>query len=126
MVTNKAFGEKTTADIRLDGEYSSVRLYGINSTEAKVLDLADGGSAVKLNGDSITLEMEPRTVSLLVISKESPVSVQNEEAEITDTPEESAANENSFPLPLMIGIAAAVIICAGVVLAVILRDTNAK
>ncbi len=124
VVTNKAFDEKTAADIRLDSEYSNVRLYGINSTEAKVLDLADGGSAVKLNGDSITLEMEPRTVSLLVISKENPVSVQNEEAEITDTPEEAAANENSFPLPLMIGIAAAVIICAGVVLAVILRRKN--
>ncbi|SDA22772.1 Glycoside hydrolase family 44 [Ruminococcus sp. YE71] len=69
VVTNKSFAETTTANISLGEEYGYVHLYGINDMAAKVFDMSDTNPAVKLDGSSVTLEMQPRTVSLLVIAK---------------------------------------------------------
>ena len=40
---------------------------------AQLFDMTDSNPAVTLNGSSLTLEMEPRTVSLLVIAKDKEV-----------------------------------------------------
>lgn len=70
VVTNKAFDDKTTANIELGNEYKYAHLYGINSMSSQLFDMTDSNPAVTLNGSSLTLEMEPRTVSLLVIAKD--------------------------------------------------------
>lgn len=99
VVTNKAFDDKTTANIELGNEYKYAHLYGINSMSAQLFDMTDSNPAVTLNGSSLTLEMEPRTVSLLVIAKDK---------EALDTREavSSAAEkgEGKSSLPLILGI----------------------
>lgn len=98
-MTNKAFDDKTTANIELGNEYKYAHLYGINSMSAQLFDMTDSNPAVTLNGSSLTLEMEPRTVSLLVIDKDK---------EALDTREavSSAAEkgEGKSSLPLILGI----------------------
>ena len=93
VVTKKAFDDKTTANIELGNEYK------INSMSAQLFDMTDSNPAVTLNGSSLTLEMEPRTVSLLVIAKDK---------EALDTREavSSAAEkgEGKSSLPLILGI----------------------
>ena len=83
VVTNKAFSDKTTANIDLGSEYKYAHLYGINSMAADIFDMTDSNSAVTISGDKISLEMEPRTVSLLVIAKDK------------DALTKSAANDSS-------------------------------
>ena len=71
VVTNKSFKDKTTANISIaGGEYSYVHLYGMNSFSPQVFDMTDSNPAVTVSGDTITYEMEPETVSLLVIGKD--------------------------------------------------------
>lgn len=72
VVTNKSFNKKTTANISINsGEsYGYVHLYGLNSFSPQVFDMTDSNSAVTISGDTITYEMEPETVSLLVIGKD--------------------------------------------------------
>ncbi|SDB15939.1 Glycoside hydrolase family 44 [Ruminococcaceae bacterium FB2012] len=115
VVTNKSFGEITTADISLDSEYKYAHLYGINSMAAQVFDMTDSNPAVKLKGDSITFEMQPRTVSLLVISKDKPVSEGETSSVISSAGSaESKQEENSSSkLPLIGGIAAGAAALAG-------------
>ncbi|MBR1724632.1 MAG: glycoside hydrolase, partial [Ruminococcus sp.] len=114
IVTNKSFADKTTANIKLDGEYGYVHHYGITEMAAKVFDMTDSDPAITLNGDSITFEMEPRTVSLLVIAKDKDsLTAKSETASPTD---EKQKNKNSR-LPLVGGIAGAAVI-AGAAFAV--------
>lgn len=70
VVTNKAFDEKTTASIKIEdgSDYKYVRLYGINGTSPTVLDMTDSNS-VSISEGTVSYEMEPKTVSMLVISK---------------------------------------------------------
>lgn len=70
VVTNKSFDEKTTANIKIeDGSgYKYVRLYGINGTSPTVLDMTDS-SSVSISEGTVSYEMEPKTVSMLVLSK---------------------------------------------------------
>ena len=71
VLTNKAFKDKTTANIKIKGgDYSYVHLYGLNSFAPQVFDMTDTNPAVTVSGDTITYEMEPETVSMLVIAKD--------------------------------------------------------
>ncbi len=110
VVTNKSFSDKTTANISLDGEYSYAHLYGINSMAAEVFDMSDSNSAVTLNGSNISYEMEPRTVSLLVIAKDKSALDKKKNDEVS-----SAVNndEKSSKLALIGGIAGGAVVLAG-------------
>ena len=112
VVTNKSFGETTTANISLDSEYKYAHLYGINSMAAQVFDMTDSNSAVKLNGSSISLEMQPRTVSLLVISKDKPVP-EGETSLVISASDSKQEENSSSKLPLIGGIAAGAAALAG-------------
>lgn len=71
VITNKAFDEKTTANIKIEGgDYSYVHLYGINNFAPQVFDMTDSSEAITVSGDTVTYEMEPETVSMLVIAKD--------------------------------------------------------
>lgn len=71
VLTNKAFKDKTTANIKIKGgDYSYVHLYGMNNLAPQVFDMTDSNPAVTVSGDTITYEMEPETVSMLVIAKD--------------------------------------------------------
>lgn len=77
VVTNKSFDEKTTASINIEdgGDYKYVHIYGIkegvpavqNITESSVFEITDG---------AVSYEMEPKSVSLLVISKNKDLSAE--------------------------------------------------
>ncbi|WP_295158211.1 glycoside hydrolase family 44 protein [uncultured Ruminococcus sp.] len=93
VVTNKAFKDKTTANITIKGgEYSYCHLYGLNSFAAQVFDMTDENPAVTVSGDTITLEMEPETVSLLVLAKDK--SCIKTAAEDTNSAGDTSASEN--------------------------------
>ncbi len=89
IVINKSFNDRTTANITIEGEtdYGYVHLYGLDSTIAAISDLTDNSDSVTISGDTITYEMEPESVSLLVIGK-------NEDAVAT----REAAKEESFKM----------------------------
>lgn len=71
IVTNKSFDEKTTANIKIEdgSNYKNVHIYGVSSTSPEVLDITESCS-VSISDDMVSYEMDPKTVSLLVISKE--------------------------------------------------------
>ena len=71
VVTNKSMKDKTTANIKIKGgEYSYVHLYGLNNFAPQVFDMTDSNNAVQVSDNTIIYEMEPETVSLLVIAKD--------------------------------------------------------
>ena len=107
VVTNKSFDEPTTANISLGGEYKSAHLYGINSMSPQVFDMTDNAPSVKLSGDSLTLEMQPRTVSLLVISKDKNAAAADKSK--ADAKSKKSSDSNSS-LPMVLGA------CGGAVL----------
>ncbi|MBR4554792.1 MAG: glycoside hydrolase, partial [Ruminococcus sp.] len=108
VVTNKSFTDKTTASIKLEGEneYSYVHLYGLGKMAPGVFDMTDSNPAVSISGDTVTYEMQPETVSLLVIGKDKNAVEQLE----TETAAESTSpeKESSSHAGLIAGI------CAGV------------
>ncbi len=70
VVTNKSFNEKTAARIALEGgDYRCVKVYNISSASPEIVDITNSGRAT-IEGNIVTYEMEPETVSLLVISKD--------------------------------------------------------
>lgn len=70
VVTNKSFSEKTTARIALEGgDYGCVKVYNISSASPEIADITNSGK-VSIEGNVVTYEMEPETVSLLVIAKD--------------------------------------------------------
>lgn len=109
IVTNKSFSDKTTANIKLDSEYSYAHLYGINSMAAEVFDMSDSNSAVTINGSYISYEMEPRTVSLLVIAKDKSVLEAKKDTSSAVSKDEKQISK----LPLIGGIAGAAVIAGG-------------
>ncbi len=132
VISNKSFGDKTEANIKLpSADYKYCHLYGMNGMAAKVMDMKDNNPAVKFSGDTLTYTMEPRTVSLLVISKE-PVPDKPDPSETesgTDPIESSSSSDRSEGqkeesthtnmLPIIIGGAgAAVLAVGGAVLAI--------
>lgn len=70
VVTNKSFDEKTTANIKIEdgSDYKYVHIYGINGASPAVLDITES-SNFNVSDGTISYEMDPKTVSLLVISK---------------------------------------------------------
>ena len=83
VVTNKSFDEKTSATIKIDGgSYKNILVYGIDAASATVIDITDS-SSVGISGDTVSYKMDPKTVSLLVISKDqnSPP-IQSEKSEV--------------------------------------------
>ena len=104
VVTNKAFSDNTTACIDLGSEYRYAHLYGINSMAAQVFDMTDSSSAVKLEGSKVTLEMQPRTVSLLVLSKDKPSAADESAAVSTAVASAAEKAEESSSLPMILGI----------------------
>ena len=85
---------------------------------AQVFDLTDSNPAVTLNGSSLTLEMEPRTVSLLVISRDKASAESKEtissaaEKETVSSASEKKEDKNRLPLILGITGGAAVLVAA--------------
>lgn len=108
VLTNKSFRDTTTANIRLDGEYDHAHLYGMNNMAARVFDMGDSDKgAVTVSGNTVTYEMEPETVSLLVITRESKAP---ESAEIpSDNVDEAPADEPSKAKYVFAGAGAAVL-----------------
>ena len=112
VVTNKAFDEKTTANISLGSDYGYAHLYGINSMAAQVFDMSDSeNGAVDISGSTLTLEMEPRTVSLLVIARDKASLTADSKS---SNPAEKKTGRKTR-LPLILGISAgAAALAAGV------------
>lgn len=93
MVTNKSFKDKTTANIKIKGgEYSYVHLYGLNNFAPQVFDMTDNNQAVQVMDNTITYEMEPETVSLLLIAKDKDC-IPDFSAGISDKTENSDAEK---------------------------------
>ena len=116
VVTNKSFDRPTTANISLGGEYKKAHLYGINSMSAQVFDMTDHNPSVTLSGDSVTLEMQPRTVSLLVLSKDE-AGAAPDISEALSRDEKPAESKSCLPLVLGISGGAAVLLAGGIVAA---------
>ncbi len=115
VVTNKAFSEKTTANIELGSEYKYAHLYGINNMAAEIFDMTDQNSAVTISGNKISLEMEPRTVSLLVIAKDKQA-LDKTKANKSSSAKKDDTTSSESRLPLFAGIGAAIALsCVGAV-----------
>lgn len=112
VVTNKAFSDKTTANIDLGSEYKYAHLYGINSMAADIFDMTDSNSAVTISGDKISLEMEPRTVSLLVIAKDKDALTKSAANDSSSSKAEKEKSKVS-KLALFAGIGGAAALCLG-------------
>lgn len=112
VVTNKSFKEKTTANIKIGGkDYGYVHLYGLNSISPQVFDMTDSNPAVTFSDDTITYEMEPETVSLLVIGKDkNAVETSNSKDSKAD---KSDSEKTTKKAGIIIGS-----VCAAVILAV--------
>ena len=94
VVTNKAFKEKTTANITIKGgDYSYCHLYGLNNFAPQVFDMTDSNPAVTVSGETVTFEMEPETVSMLVLAKDKSF-ITTAEAKNESTAAESSTKED--------------------------------
>lgn len=114
VVTNKSFSENTTAKITLDSEYNYVHLYGLGSMAALVFDLGDSDNGnVDISGNTITYEMKPETVSLLVIAKDK--SALDKPSEDTSNETETKADSGSSGKALM----TALMICGAALICII-------
>ncbi|MCR5122335.1 MAG: glycoside hydrolase family 44 protein [Ruminococcus sp.] len=112
VLSNKSFDSKTTANITLDSEYDNAHLYGMNNMAARVFDM--GGSekgVVTVSGNTVTYEMEPETVSLLVITRESKAEFAESEGESSETAGETKSSKLKYAL-IGAGTAAAAVIAA--------------
>jgi hypothetical protein len=95
VVTNKSFKDKTTANIKIKGgEYSYVHLYGLNNIAPQVFNMKDNteNKSVQVMDNTITYEMEPETVSLLLIAKDKDC-IPDFSAGISDKTENSDAEK---------------------------------
>ena len=116
VVTNKSFRDKTTAKIKLGSEYGYAKLYGLSSMAAQVFEMGDSeNGAVTLSGDTITYEMEPETVSLIVIGRDKDHARTESGAEASD----SGSSERQIPFTAKAAAAAAFV--TGAALAVLRR-----
>ena len=118
VVTNKSFSDKTTANISLNGEYGYVHLYGLSSMAPLVFDMGDENPAVSVSGSTVTYEMDPKTVSLLVIgkSKEAVDNAVLASGETSSQAQSSDSSQSKILIPVIAGIAAAAAAVVGVVL----------
>lgn len=129
VVTNKSFNDKTTANIKLGGgkEYSYVHLYGLSEMAPGVFDMSDSNPAVTISGDTITYEMEPETVSLLVIGKDkNAVDNYNTNSDTAVSEASGKAEEKASHAGLIAGICAGSVAIIAVITALILKKKKAK
>ena len=116
VITNKAFEDNTEAAIKISGgsEYKYAHLYSMNKMAPKVFDLGEGKDKLTLSGDTVTLTMEPETVSMLVLSKDEIAEAPDPETSGADPEAASAADKDTSeeksdtPIGLIVGG-----ICAG-------------
>ncbi len=79
VVTNKSFDEKTTASINIENgsDYKYARIYGIKEGTPAVQNITES-SNFEISEGSISYEMEPKSVSLIVVSKNKDFSAEGE------------------------------------------------
>ena len=110
VLTNKSFDSKTTANIVLNGEYDHAHLYGMNNMAARVFDMGgDDKGSVTVQGNTVTYEMEPETVSMLVITREAK---PDEPAPQAEQPSEEK-NGSSKTAAVSAGAAGAAVLLGG-------------
>lgn len=114
IVTNKSSDENTLANITLPEEYSYVHVYGINNMAAQVFDMGETNPAVTISGNTVSYDMKPKTVSMLVIAKDKDSLPQDESSQGDISASEN--KESSAPIGLIAGIGAGVMaVVAGVI-----------
>lgn len=113
VVTNKSFDEVTTANIKINGrnDYNNVHIFSIDDTSAAVIDITEN-SSVDISDDTISYKMQPKSVSLLVISKEQvkghdSTPVQESKSKIKSTP---ASTSGIFACAAVAAIAACAVV----------------
>lgn len=108
VVTNKSFADKTTAEIALSSEnYGVVKGYTVDPETAEIVEVS--ADKIMLNGGNVSYEMEPQSVSLLVIAKD--------EGAIAKT----AKKAGNAKIPLIVAGVAAVIAAGCAVCAVAMK-----
>ncbi len=123
VVSNKSYKNRTTANINISGgEYGYVHLYGLNSFAPQVFDMTDSNPAITISGDTITYEMEPETVSMLVIGKDKGAVDNTRTKADTSAPGKAKAKKEKSSHTGLIALigAAAASVCA-VIAAVVIR-----
>lgn len=98
VLTNKSFDEKTAANIKIEGgDCKNVNIYSIDSASAEVIDITES-SIFSVSDNTVSYEMNPKTVSLLVISKEK-TSLTQESLPVQD---EESNDASSFSYIILI------------------------
>lgn len=133
VITNKSFNENTTANIKIEGaeEYGYVHLYGLESFSPEVIDFGDDNSAITVSGDTISYEMKPKTVSLLVIAKDKDavdarISNEPNVPALPSETEEVTENKTHNNIGWIVGGAFAALAAVGAVIFGILKKRKAK
>ncbi len=126
VVTNKAFKDTTTANIKIEGgeNYGYVHLYGLDPMYPGVFDFSDSNSAVTISDGMISYEMAPKTVAMLVIAKNKEavdartaakaenISAPEENSDITQEGTETSDKKNIIGFIIGGAAAAVAAICA--------------
>ncbi len=123
VVTNKSFTDRVTANINLGRDYPYVHVYSIDGSAPIVNNLGTSCDAVSISDGVISYEMEPMTVSLLVLSANDPDApeTQAQTAPETEAPTEAPSSEAAESSESSTGNnITAFIICAVAILAVVL------
>ncbi len=122
VVTNKSFDEKTTAQIKIEdgSDYKNVRVYGVSSTSPEVLDITNS-SNFNVSDETVSYEMEPKSVSLLVISKEQNSSEVSEIQENRETKEVQNVQQNNKEANRKPWFIIGALVAAAAVIAVVLK-----
>lgn len=108
VVTNKSFADKTTAEIALNGgNYSVVKGYTVDPETAEIVEV--DADKIALNNNKVNYEMEPQSVSLLVIARD--------EGAIA----KAAKKAGNAKIPLIVAGVAAVVAAGCAVCAVVMK-----
>lgn len=133
VVTNKSFKDNTTANIKLEGagNYGYVRLYGLETFSPEVIDFGDDNSAVTVSGDTVSYEMKPRSVSLLVIAKDKAavdarIPAKNKPSPTEPDPSSVTENKTQNNIGWIVGGAAAALAAVGAVVFGITKKRKVK
>lgn len=115
VLTNKSFDEKTAANIKIEGgDCKNVNIYSIDSASAEVIDITES-SIFSVSDNTVSYEMNPKTVSLLVISKDK-APLSQESLPVQD--EESGDTFSFFYVILIFAVVVITAICIIAVLAI--------
>lgn len=115
VLTNKSFDEKTAANIKIEGgDCKNVNIYSIDSASAEVIDITES-SIFSVSDNTVSYEMNPKTVSLLVISKDK-APLSQESLPVQD--EESGDTFSFFYVILIFAVVVITAICIIAALAI--------